>query len=144
MFSLTSTYCKSAFWRAVIWGEEVHGKVKKTARFQLSLELVCSSTSLSLSLIQKDQRGGWPLRRIVETEVNGDSKSTNERGPSLVGSLAHRGGTRNLYHALAALVSPVQIFFFSHRTLFQFMYSHRPATRESSLSLNLCLRSYNS
>ncbi|MFN9908250.1 MAG: hypothetical protein ACK56F_19330 [bacterium] len=29
---------------------------------------------------------GWPLL-TVETEVNGDSKSTNERGPALVGSL---------------------------------------------------------
>ncbi len=27
---------------------------------------------------------GWALL-TVETEVNGDSKSTNERGPSLVG-----------------------------------------------------------
>jgi hypothetical protein len=29
----------------------------------------------------------WPLL-TVETDVNGDSKSTNERCPSLVGSLA--------------------------------------------------------
>ncbi len=29
---------------------------------------------------------GWPLLP-VETEVNGESKSTNERGPSLVGLL---------------------------------------------------------
>jgi hypothetical protein len=28
---------------------------------------------------------GWPLL-TVKTEVNGDSKSTDERGPSLVGS----------------------------------------------------------
>ena len=28
-----------------------------------------------------ETREGWPLL-IVETEVNGDSKSTNERGPS--------------------------------------------------------------
>jgi hypothetical protein len=34
----------------------------------------------------KETREGWPLL-TVETEVNGDSKSTNERGPSLVGSL---------------------------------------------------------
>ncbi len=29
---------------------------------------------------------GWPLL-AVETEVNGDSKKTNERSPFLVGSL---------------------------------------------------------
>jgi hypothetical protein len=33
------------------------------------------------------QREGWPLL-TVETEVNGDAESTNERGPSLVGSLS--------------------------------------------------------
>jgi hypothetical protein len=32
---------------------------------------------------QRDKRGGWSLL-TVETEVNGDSKSTNERGPSLI------------------------------------------------------------
>ncbi len=32
------------------------------------------------------ERLGWPLLTI-QTEVKGDSKRTNERGPSLVGSL---------------------------------------------------------
>ncbi len=40
----------------------------------------------------------------VETEVNGDSKSTNERGPSLVGSWACRASSRDFCPALAALV----------------------------------------
>jgi hypothetical protein len=35
---------------------------------------------------QRDYREGWPLL-TVETEVNGDSESTNERGPSLVDPL---------------------------------------------------------
>jgi hypothetical protein len=35
---------------------------------------------------QRDYREGW-LLLTVETEVNGNSKSTNEKGPSLVGSL---------------------------------------------------------
>jgi len=34
----------------------------------------------------RETRDGWPLL-TVETEVNGDSQSTNERGHSLVGSL---------------------------------------------------------
>jgi hypothetical protein len=33
----------------------------------------------------RETRDRWPLL-TVETEVNGDSKSTNERGPFLVGS----------------------------------------------------------
>ncbi len=31
-----------------------------------------------------EPREGWPLL-TVETEVNGDSKSTNESGPSMIG-----------------------------------------------------------
>ncbi len=36
----------------------------------------------------RETREGWPLL-TVETEVNGDSKSTNEKGPFLVGSLGY-------------------------------------------------------
>jgi hypothetical protein len=35
---------------------------------------------------------------------------------------ALHAGTRDFYPALTALVSPVQNSFFSHRTLFQFIY----------------------
>jgi hypothetical protein len=55
----------------------------------------------------RDNREGWPLL-TVETEVNGDSKSTNERGPSLVCSLGCYAGTREFCSALAALVGIVQ------------------------------------
>jgi hypothetical protein len=44
----------------------------------------------------RETREGWPLL-TVETEVNGDSKSTKESGPSLVG--------------LQGLVVPVQEIF---------------------------------
>jgi hypothetical protein len=49
---------------------------------------------------------GWPLL-LVETEVNGDSKSTNERGPSLIG-WACRAVKRYICSALVALVGPVK------------------------------------
>jgi hypothetical protein len=42
------------------------------------------------------EREGWPLL-TVETEVNGDSKSTNDRDPSLVGcwfGWTHRASTK--------------------------------------------------
>ncbi len=43
--------------------------------------------NLSLFLtMSRETREWWPLL-TVEAEVNGDSKSTNEMGPSLVGSL---------------------------------------------------------
>ncbi len=43
----------------------------------------------------------WPLL-TVETEVNGDSKSTNERGPSLVVVGSLESGTTDFCSALAA------------------------------------------
>jgi hypothetical protein len=50
-----------------------------------------------------ETREGWPLL-TVETEVNGDSKSTNEKGvpPWLV----RCAGTIDFCSALAALVGP--------------------------------------
>ncbi len=64
----------------------------------------------------------------VETEANGDSKSTNEMGPTLVASLGS-----SCRPALAALVSPVQMFF-PRRTLFQFICPHRPAIWAGNLT----------
>ncbi len=58
---------------------------------------------------------GWPLL-TVETEANGDLKSTNERGPLLV-RWACRASTIDFCHALAALVGPVKIFFSSPYTI---------------------------
>ncbi len=37
-------------------------------------------------LLNRETREGWPLL-TVDNEINGDSRSTNEWGPSLVGSL---------------------------------------------------------
>jgi hypothetical protein len=37
--------------------------------------------------VSRETREGWPLL-TVETDVNGDSKNTNERNPFLVGSLS--------------------------------------------------------
>jgi hypothetical protein len=44
----------------------------------------CSDKSSPAEVLPRGNRERWPLL-TVETEVNGDSKSTNERGPSLVG-----------------------------------------------------------
>jgi hypothetical protein len=58
-------------------------------------------------VLARETREGWPLLN-VETEVNKDSKSTNDNGPSL----ACCAGTRDFCFALAALVGPVQNIFF--------------------------------
>ena len=73
----------------------------------------CSSLNqLHGGLFARETREGWPLL-TVETEVNGDSKSSNERGglPWLV-CWTCVAGTRDFCSALAALGSPVQNIFF--------------------------------
>ncbi len=52
----------------------------------------------------------------VETEGNGGSKSTKERGPSLVGSLGLSVNTRDFWSVSAALFGPV-------RNIFSWLYA---------------------
>jgi hypothetical protein len=89
-----------------------------------------------------ETRERWPLL-TVETEVNGDSKSTNERCPSLVGHWACRAVTRDFCSALAALVGSVQniVFLTVH-----YFNSFVPIAQQSGqavvlgcLSLSICL-----
>ncbi len=47
---------------------------------------------------------GWPLL-TVETELIGDSKNTNERGPSLVGSLGLSARYKRFFSVFFALIS---------------------------------------
>jgi hypothetical protein len=65
----------------------------------------------------RETRVGWPLQS-VETEVNGDSKRKNDRGPSLVGSL----------DSLCWDIRFWSLLYFPHCTLFHFISPHRPAT----------------
>jgi hypothetical protein len=44
----------------------------------------------------RETREGWPPL-TVETEANGDSKSTNGKGPSLVGSLGSRVPVQEIF-----------------------------------------------
>ncbi len=86
----------------------------------------------------------------VETEVNGDSKSTNQRGPSLVGSLGpscHYAIIRDFYPAFASLVSSVQNIFCSPFTISIYVSPLAPIAQQAGravvqdrLSLNMCLR----
>jgi hypothetical protein len=58
----------------------------------------------------RETREGWPLLN-VETEVNGDSKRTQEWGPFLFGSLACRAGTRDFLQPWLLLSAQNQIYF---------------------------------
>jgi hypothetical protein len=72
----------------------------------------------------KETREGWHLL-TVETEANGDSWTTNELCPSLVGSLGLSCRYKRFCHALAGLVGPIQIMFFYLTGLRPF-HSERP------------------
>ncbi len=53
----------------------------------MELSVLFSWSKLSGCVIPKETRERWPLL-TVETEVNGDSKRTNEVGPFFVGLLS--------------------------------------------------------
>jgi hypothetical protein len=66
-----------------------------------------------LSISERLERSVAPAVWTVETEVNGESKRTNERSSFVVGlSGLYSAGTRDFYSALAGLVGPVQNIFF--------------------------------
>jgi hypothetical protein len=79
----------------------------------------------------RETRVGWPLL-TEETEVNGDSKSTNEKCPSLVGSLGLSCWYKRFFSALAAQVGPVQNIIFLTVHYFNFLCPHHPASRAGS------------
>ncbi len=73
----------------------------------------------------------------VETEVNGHSMSTNERGPSLVGSLGYPASTSDFCLALAALVGKVPNIFF---LTVQYFNSFVPIAQQASQAVVLSRR----
>ena len=80
----------------------------------------------------------------VETEASGDSWSTLEKGPFLVGTLGCRDSTRDFCAASAALVGPVQTFFSSPYNIKLYLSPspsklHGQAVLPRRLSLNMCL-----
>jgi hypothetical protein len=75
-------------------------------------------------IIQTRQtREEWPLL-TVETEANGDLGSTNERGPSLVGSLGLSCRYKRFLSCLCCPSRPSSKYFLPHLTLFQFICPH--------------------
>jgi hypothetical protein len=74
------------------------------------------------------------------TEVNGNSKSTNERSPSLkiLIHYACRAIISVFWSALASQVGPLQNIFFLAvgYLLFQILCPHRPASRAGSRAVS--------
>ncbi len=91
----------------------------------------------------RETREGWPMR-TVETEANGDWKSTYERGPyTWLVCWARRAGTIDFCPALVALVSPVQNIISLTIHYFALFVPINQQTRQAvmpgRLSLNMCL-----
>jgi hypothetical protein len=89
---------------------------------------VRTEDNVQLYVLSRDIREGWPLL-TVETEVNRDSKSTNERGPSLIGSLDSLCRYNRFLYRLGCAVQNI-IFLIAHF----FISPHRPATWEGRRS----------
>ncbi len=79
----------------------------------------------------RETREGWPML-TVETEVNGDSKSTKKKVLPWTVRWVCCAGTRDFCPALACSGQPSTNNFFPRCTLFQFMCPHRQATWASS------------
>ncbi len=80
----------------------------------------------------------WPLQ-TVETEANGDSRSTHEKDPSLIGSLGSSCRYKRFLSCLGCYNRPSTKYFFLHRTLFHFIFPLRPASWAGSCAgFNIC------
>jgi hypothetical protein len=83
----------------------------------------------------RETREGWHLL-IVETPVNGDSKSTNDRFHSLVGLSVP---VQEIFVLTGCSSWSSTKFFFPHRTLFKFICPPRQQAGQAVVLLRLYL-----
>jgi hypothetical protein len=76
----------------------------------------------------------------VKTEVNGDSKSKKERGPSMVGSLGLSYRYMRFLSCLGCSSWRTTKYFFPQHKLFQFMYSIAQQAGQAALLGRLSLK----
>jgi hypothetical protein len=86
----------------------------------------------------REAREGWPPLLTVETEANGDSRSTFEGGPSLVASLSSSLQYKRFLSCLGCPSRPSTRHLFTYRSLFHFIQDGQ-AVVPRRLSLNMCL-----
>ncbi len=78
-----------------------------TVTYCTFLLILCTRLAENGAMSNRETREGWALL-TVETEVNRDTKSTNERSLSLVALLGLSCRYNRFLYCLAALISPVQ------------------------------------
>ena len=86
----------------------------------------------------RETRERFPLV-TVQTEVNGDSKSTNERGPSLVGSLGLSCRYKRFFMPWLLQLVQYKIIFFSPYNITIPLSPAGQAAVLGRLSLSMCL-----
>ncbi len=94
-------------------------------------------------LTKRETRKGWPLLLTVETDANGDLRSTNEEGHFLGWFVGLVVPVQEI--ALVALVSPIKNIVFPRHKLFQFHCPSATLGRKScrAASLWICVSSHN-
>jgi hypothetical protein len=80
-----------------------------------------------LIVLTSETREGWPLL-TVETEVNGDSKRTTEKAPSLGGSLGFSSRYKRFLFCLGCSIRSSTKYFFPHLTLLTFLILFAPSS----------------
>ncbi len=93
---------------------------------------------LNRGLIARETKDGCAIL-TVETKVNGDSKSTNERGPSLVGSLGSSCRYKRLLSCFGCSGQPSAKNFFPHRTLFPIAQQPKQEVNRAKPSVYECV-----
>jgi hypothetical protein len=117
VFSLCSVRVQFVFSSFSACVQFVFSLCSVRVQFVFSLCSVCvqfvfNSCSVCVQFYGHDQaKEGWPLL-TVETEVNGDSKKTNERGPFLVGLLGLSNRNNEFLFCLGCSSRPIKKYFF--------------------------------
>ncbi len=131
--NLISHY-KYQFSCTTLWFFFLHG-IRETIYTVKRLAIFPSLAGMSLTFVLQC-RERW-LLLAVETEVNGDSGSTDERDPSLVGSLGLSCPYKRFLSYLGSSRPGSNIL--PHRTLFQFICPPLPSKLDRQPCWVTCL-----
>jgi hypothetical protein len=99
-------------------GGENSGRAGETVvRTRLTIRRTRETVGQAVETVERPRMKNFFVLESAQTRglwwvYPGDSKGTNERGPSLVGSLGLSCQYKTFYSALTALVGPVQNIFF--------------------------------
>ncbi len=119
------------------WSLEAKNDPQERKNEELSCFKDLSGGLEASGALTRETRKGWPLL-TVETDANGNSRSTNERGPSLVGPLGFSCRYKSFLFCHSYSTRPSTTFSFPYLTLFiSFVPIARQAVVPGHLSLTV-------